>query len=93
MIQNPVLRNSILISCSNSYFVKMDTEKEKLKNDSEKEFSATEAIIGQDVNVKNFCTTSMSLVMMLVTFEAGRYSNTCHRHIYLSPTSVTNIDI
>ena len=36
-----------MISRSNSYFEKMETEKEKLKND-QKEFSATEAIIGKD---------------------------------------------
>ena len=31
----------------------MDTEKEKLKNDSEKEFSATEAIIGEGFKRRN----------------------------------------
>ena len=31
----------------------MDTEKEKLKNDNEKEFSATEAIIGEGFKHRN----------------------------------------
>ena len=67
----------------------METEKEKLKNDSEKEFSATEAIIGKGlIKRKNLMRvqTSMSM-MMLVTFEA------CHQHTYLYATSVTNINI
>ena len=55
----------------------METENEKLKNDSEKEFSATEAIIGKGFK-PHACTTSMLFVMMLETFEAGRISKTCH---------------
>ena len=53
MILNPVLRNCNFDQLFKFLFRKMDTEKQKLKNDNEKEFSATEAIIGKGFKRRN----------------------------------------